>query len=476
VVVTILERDTTTVVPDSPADLFGRFSDRALVGIAAASLPSVAAPRDTRERLEWLRHAGLSPAGDRERRWHGFGLAEGPQLLVEVSPGTVRFRRQDWARLERRTQGIGATARTTDGLAAEEGRVATSDALAAASAAYRDENGEPECRGRARIRSWSAKSRANMAYTLNALDYAPILEHGGAPAMLTLTYPGDWLEVAPSAAVCQGHLRALRKRYQRRWGRPMVGLWKREFQARGAPHFHILMVPPGAGFERWLAETWVDVVDAASCGLDEPFTVRGRVMCCDRHRHLAAHLHETVVDRREGSRYTDPRRVGAYFAKHGLFAAKDYQNDAPDEWDPDEGIGRFWGVWGLSKAVVGVQVAPEGYEAMRRTVRRYQRAMQHRSTVGFATLEGTESRRQVETPHTVRVPVWRKVTTIDRETGELGWKWRKRHTTKRLNLRLKGRGGFLAVNDGPGFVLALSRQVTGEGRSSFAQWSQAAGP
>jgi hypothetical protein len=41
--------------------------------------------------------------------------------------------------------------------------------------------------------------------------------------MVTLTYPGDWTTVVPTAQVVKGHLWALCKRYARAWGEPLVG-------------------------------------------------------------------------------------------------------------------------------------------------------------------------------------------------------------------------------------------------------------
>ena len=93
--------------------------------------------------------------------------------------------------------------------------------------------------------------------------------------MLTLTYPGDWLTVAPDAQRVTLHFQALCKRYERAWGEPLRGPWKKEFQGRGAPHFHISTTPPmgtttvpdpatGApirvDFKRWLSITWADIV------------------------------------------------------------------------------------------------------------------------------------------------------------------------------------------------------------------------
>ena len=40
-------------------------------------------------------------------------------------------------------------------------------------------------------------SRSSMCRTFAELDYSPLAESGRIPAMVTLTYPGDWEVVAP---------------------------------------------------------------------------------------------------------------------------------------------------------------------------------------------------------------------------------------------------------------------------------------
>jgi hypothetical protein len=76
---------------------------------------------------------------------------------------------------------------------------------------------------------------------------------------VTLTYPRDF----PTARASKRHLDALLKRFERHWGRRAV-IWKIENQARGAPHFHLLVVmPPGSSLEdeqSWWAHSWSDVV------------------------------------------------------------------------------------------------------------------------------------------------------------------------------------------------------------------------
>lgn len=58
----------------------------------------------------------------------------------------------------------------------------------------------------------------------------------GFPYFLTLTYHHEWPE-DPEDQYAQ--LKALIKRLERAWG-PICGVWRREKQKRGAPHWHIL--------------------------------------------------------------------------------------------------------------------------------------------------------------------------------------------------------------------------------------------
>lgn len=358
---------------------------------------------------------------------------EGPRWRVEVAPGAVSVRRRDYARARR------AEERAREQREAEVARMVA-----------RLENGldldEPEARGRV-VRCWSARSRAKMVQRLGELDYAGFVGGNRVPAMVTLTYPGDWLTVAPSAQVARRHVDALRKRFERDWSQPLVGIWKREFQRRGAPHYHVLMVPPagtrnGQRFSEWLSQAWADVV-----GHPDPE---------QRERHVLA---GTGIDHAEGARALDPVRLSVYFAKHGSFAAKEYQNEAPAEWlhevecpayrgEQDancegcsrEGVGRFWGYWRLKRAVEAVEIAPDVALALVRTMRREAR-----------------SRR-----YYVQRRVWRKVRTVDRATGELGWRWRRR-TVRVPVLRMRHTAGTLLVNDGPAYASQLAvvaRQAT----------------
>jgi hypothetical protein len=61
---------------------------------------------------------------------------------------------------------------------------------------------------------------------------------------MTLTYPHQYPK-DPEA--CKGHLKALRKRLERRYG-PFTAFWRMGIQKRGAFHFHLLLfLPPPFG-------------------------------------------------------------------------------------------------------------------------------------------------------------------------------------------------------------------------------------
>ncbi|ORB76862.1 rolling circle replication-associated protein, partial [Mycobacterium timonense] len=123
----------------------------------------------------------------------------------------------------------------------------------------------PDSAARA-ITEWSRKSRAAMCRTFAELDYTPLVECDRVPAMVTLTYPGDWESVAPDGASVKRHMMLWRKRFQREWGDPARYIWKLEFQRRGAPHIHLWMAPPhavgrsGVKFRDWLSREWAELV------------------------------------------------------------------------------------------------------------------------------------------------------------------------------------------------------------------------
>jgi hypothetical protein len=138
------------------------------------------------------------------------------------------------------------------------------------------------------------------------------------PLFVTLTYPDRFPEDPKKWCA---HLAALRRRYERKWGRNGV-IFRKELMDRKsgenvgkiAVHFHMLIfVPPLDlhAFRCWLSLVWSEVV-----GSGDP-------------RHLAA---GTNCKRAESW-----RQVGAYLSK---YIAK-LDDGAPSL----PGIGRHYGVW-----------------------------------------------------------------------------------------------------------------------------------
>jgi hypothetical protein len=145
-----------------------------------------------------------------------------------------------------------------------------------------------------------------------------------------------------------------------------------------------------------------------------------------RRRHELA---GTALDYREGLRATDPRRVAAYFCKHGMLAAKEYQHDVPEAWQvPGCGPGRFWGVWNLAGATRTLVASPADGVQAGRIARRWARQGAAPRT---ADVEGPG--RAVQRPSPLpALP---------------------------LKLMTNGGRGWIAVNDGPAFLSALARYL-----------------
>ncbi|WP_245831455.1 rolling circle replication-associated protein [Mycobacterium terramassiliense] len=297
----------------------------------------------------------------------------------------------------------------------------------------------PNPPGRA-VTEWSRKSRAAMCRAFAELDYTPLVQCGRVPAMVTMTYPGDWETVAPDGASVKRHMMLWRKRFLREWGEPARYIWKLEFQRRGAPHIHLWMAPPhavgrsGRAFRDWLSQEWADIV-----AHPDPE---------QRARHLLA---GTAVDILNGLRACDPKRLAIYFTKHSSpnqQGDKEYQHIVPHCWrEPGHGPGRFWGVHGLQRATAVVEIAQDAYLAARRIIRRWSRSQ---------AIYGDYARGvpTAVVPRIARVAVRR----VDSQTGNVCHRWVRR---RRLLCNQGGlAGGYALVNDGPAFASQLAAALS----------------
>jgi hypothetical protein len=369
--------------------------------------------------------------------YRGDGIREGRAFRLEVGMGTLAVRAFDPARHERSPSfnpqlpvSVGRPGGTYEWMESHAVDVRDGIAGTAQWAGFEDPGDSrlrPRPPGRSVVREWSNKSRGRMLRAYAELDYAPMQRQPGVAAMVTLTYPGDWLTVAPSCKQPKRHLRLLMKRWAREFGYRPKYLWKQEFQDRRAaawrrgevyaredsgraPHFHLFVSVParardGRSFERWLSDTWAAVV-----GHPDPQ---------QRELHRLA---GTGVHFGPASRCTDGRRLAVYFLKHGTKTrdGKEYQHRPPAEWDiqadlitgevlDDGGTGRFWGYVGLRRTRASVDLHVRDWYRIRRLLRRWARA--------------------------------------------------QGRTVRGLGARGGNCGGWQLVNDGPGFAALLSRAL-----------------
>jgi hypothetical protein len=164
---------------------------------------------------------------------------------------------------------------------------------------------------RDRVRGFSRESRRNLLRRLASVNRAAFKAFKGRLISMTLTYPHEYPE---DPEVCKNHLKALRRRLQRKFGE-FAGFWRIGIQQRGAWHFHLLLfVGPSFGpvgeLRRFISSSWHEVTGKDSEG------------------HLRAGTRVVAVKRwREATSY-----VERYMAK-------------PEEFPEGLKTDRIWGVW-----------------------------------------------------------------------------------------------------------------------------------
>ena len=129
--------------------------------------------------------------------------------------------------------------------------------------------------------------------------------------IITLTYPREF---SSDGKEVKHHLELMREWFRYRG---VSAFWFLEFQARGAPHFHLFTDNPVEAKE--LSRKWYEVVGSG----DE--------------KHLRA---GTQIQR-----IRKPHAIAAYAAK---YATKKEQKEVPQGYS---NVGRFWGGWGIYRTV-----------------------------------------------------------------------------------------------------------------------------
>jgi len=185
---------------------------------------------------------------------------------------------------------------------------------------------------RGTIAGMSKQSRARLMELCASFDRAARPDHW---LFLTLTYPGVFPH---EPETWHRDLKVFGQRLAR--SHPLLAaLWKLEFQARGAPHFHILLYGIQYMDRNYIARTWYDVVGSGD------------------NRHLVA-----------GTRIERPKTW------HGVtWYASKYIGKVGDELAIGR-TGRIWGVWNRKALPMHVEEKPLAWRefyALRRIMRRY---------------------------------------------------------------------------------------------------------
>jgi hypothetical protein len=201
---------------------------------------------------------------------------------------------------------------------------------------------------RDRIRGFSRESRRNLLRRFASINRAAFKAFKGRLISITLTYPHEYPE---DPEVCKNHLKALRRRLQRKFGE-FAGFWRMGIQRRGAWHFHLLLfVGPSFGrideLRRFISASWYEVTGKVSEG------------------HLQAGTRVEAVKRwREVTSY-----VERYMAK-------------PEEFPEGLQTGRIWGVWNEKLLPVRWETVEVSLKAAFR-IRRIYRKLARKKGSGF---------------------------------------------------------------------------------------------
>jgi hypothetical protein len=164
---------------------------------------------------------------------------------------------------------------------------------------------------RDKVKGFTRASRRNLLLRLASINRRAFRAFKGRMIFVTLTYPREYPEYPD---LCKRHLKALRKRLQRKY-KSFTAFWRMGIQQRGAWHFHLLLfVGPSVGsvgeLRRFISSSWYEVT--------------GKV--CEGHLRTGTRV-EAVKRWREATSY-----VERYMAK-------------PEEFPEGLQTGRIWGVW-----------------------------------------------------------------------------------------------------------------------------------
>ena len=192
-------------------------------------------------------------------------------------------------------------------------------------------------RPRQKIQEWSASSRARFKQFMAKLNAEALSK----AVLVTLTYPADF--PAPEQfRIYKNHLRVFCQALARRYPNA-AGVWKLEFQTRGAAHYHLVVLglsgEPLADLRAWCSARWYELAHDG-----------------DRHQGKACCQVDPVKSKGGIMNY-----MGKYLSKS-------------DQTRPGDFTGRYWGAFNKGKLPFGerreLDLAPEQLVKVRRWARK----------------------------------------------------------------------------------------------------------
>ena len=211
---------------------------------------------------------------------------------------------------------------------------------------------------RGKITRFSKRSRRNLLSLVSKLDKSAVSPDD--VLFITLTTPAvGWMSICGKGwkQRLNNFLTQLRKKYK---DIGLCGIWRLEFQERGAPHFHIVSYNVSYIDHDWIAEKWNKI-------------------CSPNLGEKAIKDHYNAGTQVERARYWG--KVNQYFSKTMAYVAKDetWKRQSQDaslvQWM--ETFGKHWGVIcrdnlkELIKVVVGKFDTPAQFYKVRRVIKRY---------------------------------------------------------------------------------------------------------
>lgn len=177
---------------------------------------------------------------------------------------------------------------------------------------------------RGNVTKFSAKARKRLLEIIARLSIV------SKCVFITLTYG----QVFPTNETSKRHLKAFLRRIRKKY--PYCsGVWRLEFQRRGAPHYHLILFNCPYWAKEDVAKTWAKIIGAGFCDTSDPNAIKPpftRIELIRNHKHAMSYVSKYIA------------KVGD---AEGGFNYVPYQNQS-------QSIGRSWGIFNRVFLPLGV--------------------------------------------------------------------------------------------------------------------------